>query len=349
MRRVNHQIRLAARPSGLPKASDWELTAELAPVSAPGEFVVAVEYLSIDPAMRRWIAPEAFYSDPLPIGAVMEAGAIGRVMASEHPGFAIGEHVYGGFGVQELAASDGTGVTKLDPSLAPLTAYLGALGIPGLTAYFGLLDVGRASDGDTVVVSGAAGGVGSVAGQIARIKGCHVIGIAGGPEKCRWIVDELGFDAAIDYKADDVESRLGELAPDGVDVFVDNVGGEILDAVLLHLARGARVVLSGGLSQYNTDQTRGPSNYLELLRVRGSMTGFITPDHTDRYPEALADLAGWLREGRLISREQIIEGGVRAFPDALLRLFAGENLGKLIVAVAPTRDPMPPACTREAS
>ena len=214
----------------------------------------------------------------------MEAGAIGRVIASEHPGFAVGEHVYGGFGVQEFARSDGTGVSKLDPSLGPLTAYLGALGIPGLTAYFGLLDVGRPSEGDTVVVSGAAGGVGSVAGQIARIKGCRVIGIAGGPEKCRWIVDELGFDAAIDYKAEDVAGRLAELAPDGVDVFFDNVGGEILDAVLTRLARGARVVLSGGLSQYNADQARGPSNYLQLLRARASMTGFITPDYADRYP-----------------------------------------------------------------
>jgi NADPH-dependent curcumin reductase CurA len=334
MRQLNHQIRLAARPSGLPKPSDWELTAEPVPVPGPGEFVVAVEYVSIDPAMRRWIATDAFYSEPVAIGDVMEAGAIGRVTGSKHPGFAVGEYVYGGFGVQEFARSDGAGVTKVDPGLAPLTAYLQALGIPGLTAYFGLLDVGRPREGDTVVVSAAAGGVGSVAGQIATIKGSRVIGIAGGPEKCRWIVDELGFGAAIDYKTEDIARALRELAPDGVDVFLDNVGGEILDAVLTHLARGARIVLSGGLSQYNTDQGRGPSNYLELLRTRSSMTGFITPDYADRYPDALAELAAWLRAGRLISSEQIIEGGVRAFPDALLKLFAGENLGKLIVAVA---------------
>jgi NADPH-dependent curcumin reductase len=334
MRQLNHQIRLAARPSGLPKPSDWELTTEPVPAPAHGEFVLAVEYVSIDPVMRRQIAPQAFLAESVAVGAVMDAGAIGRVTASEHPGFAIGDYVYGGFGVQEFARSDGTGVTKLDASLAPLTAYLGAVGIPGLTAYFGLLDVGRASAGDTVVVSGAAGGVGSAAGQIARIKGCRVIGIAGGPQKCRWLLDELGFDAAIDYKAEEVAGALEELAPDGVDVFFDNVGGEILDAVLNHLARGARVVLSGGLSQYNAEQNRGPSNYLELLKMRSSMTGFITPDYADRYPETVAELAGWLREGRLISREQIIEGGVRAFPDALLKLFAGENLGKLIVAVA---------------
>jgi NADPH-dependent curcumin reductase CurA len=330
MNQVNHQIRLAARPAGLPAASDWQLTAERVPVPGPGEFVVAVEYLSIDPAMRRWIASDALLS--VAIGDVMDAGAIARVTASAHPGFAVGEHVYGAFGVQEFAASDGTGVTKLDPSLAPLTAYLGALGVSGLTAYFGLLDVGRPSEGDTVVVSAAAGGVGSIAGQIARIKGCRVIGIAGGSEKYRWIVDELGFDAAIDYKTEDL-GRLDQLAPDGIDVFLDNVGGDILDAVLARLARGARVVLSGGLSQYNATKTRGPSNYLQLIAARASMTGFITPDYADRYPEARAELAGWLRDGRLLSREHVVEGGVRAFPDALRKLYAGENLGKLIVAV----------------
>ena len=330
----NHQILLAARPSGLPKASDWELRTVPIPAPEPGGFVVAVEYVSIDPAMRRWIAASPVGTTPVGIGTVMEAGAIGRVTASEHPGFAVGEHLYGAFGVQEYATSDGTGVTRLDPSLAPLTAYLGALGITGLTAYFGLLDVGRASAGDTVVVSAAAGAVGSVAGQIARIRGCRVIGIAGGPQKCRWITDALGFDAAVDYKADDVADRVKELAPAGVDVFLDNVGGEILDAVLLHLARGARVVLSGGLSQYNASETRGPSNYLQLLGARASMIGFLTPDYAERYPQARRELAGWLREGRLVSHEQIVAGGVRAFPDALLKLYAGENLGKLILAVA---------------
>ena len=337
----NHQILLAARPSGLPKASDWELRTVPVPVPEPGGFVVAVEYVSIDPAMRRWIASSPVGTAPVGIGTVMEAGAIGRVSASEHPGFAVGDHLYGAFGVQEYATSDGTGVTKLDPSLAPLTAYLGALGITGLTAYFGLLDVGRASAGDTVVVSAAAGAVGSVAGQIARIRGCRVIGIAGGPEKCRWITDALGFDAAVDYKADDVADRVKELAPEGVDVLLDNVGGEILDAVLLHLARGARVVLSGGLSQYNAAETRGPSNYLQLLGARASMIGFLTPDYAERYPEARRDLAGWLREGCLISREQIVAGGVRGFPDALLKLYAGENRGTLILAVAPVGESGP--------
>ena len=325
---TNHQIRLAARPSGIPKPSDWELTEEPVPEPAPGELVVANQYLSIDPIMRRWAAADG----PVGVGDVMEASVVGRVSASEHPGFAVGEHVYGGFGVQAFARSDGTGVTKLDPLLAPLTAYLAALGIPGLTAYFGL-DVGRPQPGDTVVVSGAAGGVGSVSGQLARIRGFRVIGIAGGPEKCRWLVDELGFDAAVDYKAKDVGGRLGELAPGGVGVFIDNVGGDVLDAVLLHLAVGARVVISGGLSQYNADRPSGPSNYLQLLWRRASMTGFLTPDYADRYPEARAELATLLRDGRLVSREQIVEGGVRAFPELLPMVFAGASTGKLILAL----------------
>jgi NADPH-dependent curcumin reductase CurA len=325
---TNRQIRLAARPSGIPKPSDWELTEAPVPEPAPGELVVENAYLSVDPIMRRWAAADG----PVGIGDVMEASVVGRVSASEHPGFAVGEHVYGGFGVQEFARSDGTGVTKLDPLLAPLTAYLAALGIPGLTAYFGL-DVGRPQPGDTVVVSGAAGGVGSVSGQLARIRGFRVIGIAGGPEKCRWIVDELGFDAAIDYKAEDVGGRLGELAPDGVGVFIDHVGGGVLDAALLHLARGARVVISGGLSQYNANRPSGPSNYLQLLWRRASMTGFLTPDYEDRYPEARAELAALLQDGRLISREQIVEGGVPAFPELLPMVFGGASTGKLILKI----------------
>ena len=333
MNPVNHQIRLAARPSGLPARSGWETTTEPVPVPGPGEFVVAVSYLSVDPAMLTWINAKSSFAEPVAIGAVMEAGAIGRVTASRHRGFAAGEHVYGGFGVQEFACSDGTGVTKLDPLLAPLPTYLGALGVTGLTAYFGLLDVGRIRAGDTVVVSGAAGAVGSVAGQIAKVKGCQVVGIAGGPDKCRWITGDLGFDAAIDYKAEDVGRALREHAPGGVDVFFDNVGGEILEAVLSRLARGARIVLSGGVSQYAAGQARGPANYLGLIGARASMTGFLTPDYSHRYQAARAELAGWLREDRLISREDIIEGGVRVFPDVLPKLFTGENIGKLILAV----------------
>jgi len=333
---INHQIRLAARPAGLPKASDWEHTTEPVPTPRPGEFVVAVSYLSLDPAMRGWMNASASYVEPVEIGAVMRAGAIGRVIASEHTAFAEGDYVHGTFGVQEYAVSDGRGVIGVDPSAAPLTTYLGALGLTGLTAYFGLLEVGRPSAGETVVVSGAAGAVGSIAGQIARLNRARAIGIAGGADKCRWLVDELGFDAAIDYKAQNVPAALREHAPDGVDVFFDNVGGEVLDAVLTRLARGARIVVCGGISQYNAQHPTGPANYLALIAARASMTGMLVLDYADRYAEATAELAGWLRDGRLISREQIVDGGVSAFPDALLQLFAGENTGKLVLAVAPS-------------
>jgi NADPH-dependent curcumin reductase len=334
MNSVNHQVRLAARPTGLPDASSWELTTEPVPAAESGEFVVEVSHLSIDPAMRGWMNDVRSYVPPVEIGAVMRALALGKVTASEHPEFATGDHVSGVFGVQEFARSDGSGVTKVDPSLAPLPTYLGALGISGITAYFGLLDVGRLKEGETVVVSGAAGSVGSVAGQIAKLKGCRVIGIAGGPEKCAWIVDELGFDAAIDYKSEDVRRALREHAPDRVDVFFDNVGGEVLDTVLTRLARGARIVISGGVSQYNARQVHGPSNYLALIAARGTMTGFVVFDYLRRYEEAITDLAGWLGEGKLVSREHIVEGGVQAFPETLLKLFAGENIGKLVLAVS---------------
>ncbi len=330
MSAVNHQIRLAARPAaGLPTESDWELTTEPVPDPAEGEFVVAVSHLSIDPAMRGWMNAAASYIAPVEVGDVMRAAGVGQISASRHPEFEVGDHVYGIFGVQKYGSSDGSGVFKVDPSLAPLPTYLGALGLTGLTAYFGLLDVGRLADGETVLVSGAAGAVGSVAGQIAKLKGCTVIGIAGGPEKCAWIRDELGFDVAIDYKSEDVRRALREHPR--IDVYFDNVGGEILDAALTRLARGARIVICGGISQYNAAQVRGPANYLALIAARGSMTGMVVFDYADRYQEGIARLAGWMREGKLIAREQVVGGGVRAFPDTLLKLFAGENTGKLVL------------------
>jgi NADPH-dependent curcumin reductase CurA len=331
---TNHQVRLAARPSGLPKPSDWDLVEESIPTPAAGECVVEISHVSLDPAMRGWMNAGASYIEPVEIGAVMRAGAVGRVSASEHPGFAVGDHVYGTFGVQEHALTDGKGVLKIDPSLAALPTYLGTLGMTGLTAYFGVLDVGKLQEGETLVVSGAAGAVGSVAGQIGKLKGARVIGIAGGQEKCRWLVEELGFDAAIDYKGEDVRRALREHAPKGVDVFFDNVGGEILDAVLTRLARGARIVICGAVSQYNaTEAVRGPSNYLSLLVFRASMTGMVVFDYAARYGEAMAEIAAWMREGKIISREDVVEGGVEAFHDTLLKLFAGENVGKLVLRV----------------
>jgi NADPH-dependent curcumin reductase CurA len=276
----------------------------------------------------------ASYIEPVEIGDVMRAATVGRVLTSEHSGFGPGDHVYGTFGVQEYALSDGKGVMKIDPSLAPPPTYLGTLGLSGLTAYFGLLEVGKLKEGDTVVVSGAAGAVGSAAGQIAKIKGARVVGVAGGETKCRWLTDELGFDAAIDYKAQDVRRALREAAPAGVDLYFDNVGGEILDAVLTRLARGARIVICGAVSQYNaTDGVRGPDNYLSLLVARASMTGMVIFDYAPRFAEAARELGAWLADGRLVSREDIVEGGVEAFPEALLKLFAGENIGKLVLHV----------------
>jgi NADPH-dependent curcumin reductase len=330
---TNHQVRLAARPAGLPRATDWSFTSEPVPDPGPGQFVVAISHVSIDPAMRGWMNAGASYIPPVEIGAVMRAGAVGRVTASEHPGFAVGDDVYGVFGVQEYAVSDGSGVIKIDTSLAGPAVYLGALGMPGLTAYFGLLDTGKLQAGETVVVSGAAGAVGSVVGQIAKIKGCRVIGIAGGPEKCRWLTEELGFDAALDYRAGNVRKALREHAPRGVDVYFDNVGGEILDDVLTCLARGARVVICGAISQYNETQVRGPANYMMLLVARASMTGMLVFDYADRYPEAVTELAGWYKAGRLVAREQVVHGDVGDFPAALLMLFDGVNTGKLVLAL----------------
>ncbi|MEU6546203.1 NADP-dependent oxidoreductase [Streptomyces sp. NPDC046859] len=331
---TNHQVRLAARPVGEPRPTDWEHTRE--PVGEPGdgEFLVQVLYLSIDPAMRGWMNAGRSYIRPVEIGEVMRAGAIGRVIASRHPGFAVGDHVSGSFGVQEYCVSDGRGVTAVDPAAAPLPTYLGALGMSGLTAYFGLVDIGRPEPGQTVVVSGAAGAVGSVAGQVAKALGCRVVGIAGGEEKCRLVVDEFGFDAAIDYRGEDIRKALRTHAPDGVDVYFDNVGGDVLDAVLPRLARGARVIVCGAVSQYNSTEPKGPANYLSLLVNRATMTGMVVFDYADRYAEGVAQLAAWRAEGRLTSLEDVATGGVAAFPDTLMRLFRGENRGKLVLQIA---------------
>jgi NADPH-dependent curcumin reductase CurA len=333
MPQTNRQVRLAARPSGLPRLADWQFTNEAVPAPGAGEFVTEISHLSIDPAMRGWMNAGASYVPPVEIGAVMRAGGIGRVIASNNDGFAVGDYVYGTFGVQEYAVSDGRGVLKLDLSLAEPTAYLGVLGMTGLTAYFGLLEVGRLKEGDTVVVSGAAGATGSVVGQIAKIKGCRVIGIAGGQEKCRLVTEEFGFDEAIDYRLPHLRRTLRELAPGGVNVYFDNVGGEILDDVLTCLARGARIVICGAVSQYNETQVRGPANYMMLLVARASMTGFLVFDFAGRYPEAMAELTGWYRAGRLVSRETLVTGGVEDFPETLLKLFEGANTGKLILAL----------------
>jgi NADPH-dependent curcumin reductase CurA len=330
---VNHQFRLAARPVGLPKPSDWNYAEE--PVREPGdgEVLVKIQYVSLDPAMRGWMNEGRSYIPPVAIGEVMRGFAAGEVIASNDPDVAVGQHVGGLLGVQEYAVANGKGVFKLDTSLAPLPVYLGALGMPGVTAYFGLLDIGQPKAGDTVVVSGAAGAVGGLVGQIAKLKDCRVVGIAGGPEKCRHLVEDLGFDAAIDYKAQDVPAALGEQCPNGIQIYFDNVGGDILDAALAHLARHARVVICGAISQYNNSGvTHGPANYLSLLVNHASMTGFVMSDYLDRYGEAVQEMAGWLASGKLVSREEVA-AGLENFPQVLLRLFHGENTGKLVLEV----------------
>ena len=330
---VNRQFRLAARPVGLPKGSDWSLVEE--PVREPGEgeFLIRIEYISLDPAMRGWMNEGKSYVPPVGIGEVMRAGGAGEVVASNHPGFPVGSKVSGLFGVQQYAMSNGKGVQRVDTALAPLPTYLGVLGMTGMTAYFGLLDVGAVKEGDTVVVSGAAGAVGTVVGQVAKIKGCRVVGIAGGAEKCRYLVEDLGFDAAIDYKSEDVRKALREHCPKGIDVYFDNVGGEILDIALSQLAMHARVVICGAISQYNaTEGVKGPANYLSLLVNRARMQGMVVFDYAARYGEAARDMGAWLAAGRLKSREDIVEG-FETFPDALLKLFRGENTGKLLLKI----------------
>jgi NADPH-dependent curcumin reductase len=331
---VNRQLRLAARPVGLPKPSDWEFTEQPVAEPADGEVLVKVLYLSLDPAMRGWMNEGRSYIAPVVLGDVMRALGVGVVIASKHPDFADGEHVTGLFGAQEYAVAPGGALQKVATTLAPLTAHLGALGMPGLTAYFGLLDIGKPVAGETVVVSGAAGAVGGVVGQVAKVKGARAVGIAGGPEKCRYVVEELGFDAAIDYKSQNVVAGLREHCPKGIDVYFDNVGGEILDAALACLARNARVVVCGAISQYNaTDAVKGPSNYLSLLVNRASMTGFVVFDYAARYQEGARELGQLLSAGKLHAREEVAEG-LEHFPDALLRLFRGENTGKLVLRVA---------------
>jgi NADPH-dependent curcumin reductase len=331
---VNDQCKLAARPVGIPQDSDWEYTSAPIPEPGEGEVLIEVRYLSLDPAMRGWMNDSRSYIPPVGIGEVMRALGAGEVIASNHPEVAVGDHVTGLLGVQKYATAHGGAVMKVDTSLAPLPVYLSTLGMTGMTAYFGLLDIGHPQEGETVVVSGAAGAVGGIVGQIAKLKGCRAVGIAGGEEKCRYVVEELGFDACIDYKAEDLQAALGKHCPKGINIYFDNVGGEILDAALAHLARHARVIICGAISQYNaTEAVQGPSNYLSLLVNHASMTGFVVSDYGARFLEGATEMAQWLSEGKLVSREDVAEG-FENFHDTLLRLFRGENTGKLVLKVS---------------
>ena len=335
----NHQIRLAARPKGLPTRADWNFTTE--PVMEPDEGGVLVKTLSLslDPAMRGWMNEGKSYIAPVGLGEVMRAGGIGEVIASKNPAFQVGDTVSCTPGVQEyflVPAADikRSGLSRIDLTLGTRNQWLNVLGMPGMTANFGLLDVGQPQPGETVVVSGAAGAVGQTVGQLAKIRGCRVVGIAGGPAKCTWVVNELGFDACIDYKAGNLKDGLKEHCPKGVDIYFDNVGGEILDTVLTRINRKARIVICGAISQYNnTTPIRGPANYLSLLVNRARMEGIVVFDNIDRFGIAVAELGTYLKDGRMKSREDVVIG-LDTFPETLLKLFNGENFGKLVLQVS---------------
>jgi NADPH-dependent curcumin reductase CurA len=317
----------------MPGRECWDITEEPPRQPEEGEALVKVLMLSLDPAMRGWMNDVPSYIPPVGIGEVMRAIGVGQVVASRHPNLAEGDYVTGLFGIQEYATLPGEALTPVDHEMAPLATYLNVLGLPGMTAYFGLLDIGKPEPGETVVVSGAAGAVGATVGQIAKLKGCRVVGIAGGPEKCQMLIDDFGFDAAIDYKNDELLPALREKCPERVHVYFDNVGGEVLDAVLARLARKARVVICGAVSQYNESSMRGPSNYMALLVRRARMEGFVVFDYADRYAEAAREMAGWMAEGKLKGSEDVVPG-IETFPETLCKLFRGENTGKLILEVA---------------
>ncbi|NYE60998.1 hypothetical protein FHW58_002150 [Duganella sp. 1224] len=335
---TNLQFRLAARPVGMVKDSDWQQVEEPLRALADGEVRIKVLYLSLDPAMRGWMNEGKSYIRPVNIGEVMRAGGVGIVTESKSARFAVGDYVQGGTGVQRYWTGPGddkhAAFHKVDPKLAPLTTYLNTLGMPGMTAYFGLIESGQPKAGDTVVVSGAAGAVGQTVGQVAKQLGCRVVGIAGGQEKCDFVVNELGFDACIDYKNASVKDGLKQHCPQGVDVYFDNVGGDILDTVLTRINMKARIVICGAISQYNnTTAVKGPSNYLSLLVNRARMEGIVVFDYADRYPIGVAALAGWMKDGKIKSKEDVVQG-LENFPSALNMLFEGKNFGKLVLQVA---------------
>ena len=338
--RSNTRIRLASRPVGNPQPENLTIETVPVPVLEAGQVLVKTQYVSLDPAMRGWMNEGKSYIPPIQIGEVFRAGAAGQIIESIHPDYSVGDYVTGNWGVQQFGVLTGPSdrgrgdtILKVDTSIAPLETYMATLGMPGMTAYFGLLDTGKPQPGETVVVSGAAGAVGSVVGQIAKLKGCLVVGIAGDQEKCDYCVNELGFDACINYKTEDVRKALRAACPDGVDVYFDNVGGDILDIVLTQIRRRARIVICGAISQYNnTTPVKGPSNYLSLLTNRARMEGIVVFDNAANYGTAAREMAGWIQEGKLGSRVQI-EHGIENFLTALMMLFTGKNFGKLLLQV----------------
>ena len=333
---LNRQFLLAARPQGMVKESDFEYRETPIPQIGSGEMLVRTNYISLDPSMRGQMENRADYVAPLAVGDVMRAGGTGIVVKSNHPDFPAGAPVYGTFGMQDYVVSDGASppLRRYDATLTPQEA-LGVLGTTGMTAYFGLLNLGEPKAGDTVVISGAAGATGSIAGQIAKLKGCTVIGMAGSNDKCQWLVDDLGFDAAINYKTQDVGRSLDALCPTGINLYFDNVGGEILDLCLERIAMNARVIICGGISRYNaTAPVPGPKNYFNLVFRRARMEGFIVLDYINQFPAAIAEMKRWMEAGQLKQSTTVIDG-FEQLPRALIQLFEGVNIGKMMVNTNP--------------
>jgi len=326
----NKIVKLAARPSGFPSENTWTYDLEDIREINDGEVLLKNLYISLDPAMRGWLNETRSYIPAVQIGEVMRAGTIGEVIESKNTNFNKGDILSGWGGVQQYSISDGKGYFNVPSSKIPLPTYIGTLGMPGMTAYFGILEVGNIKEGDTVLVSAAAGAVGSIVGQIAKIKGCKVVGIAGGKEKCDYVINELGFDGCIDYKNESVKRGIKRECQDGIDVYFDNVGGEILDAALVFLRMGARIVICGAISQYNEMTAKGPNNYLSLLVNRATMKGMVVLDFVKKYPLANKEMTKWILDGTLKSKEDVYEG-IENFYEVFKKLFNGNKKGKLIL------------------
>ena len=334
MSSVNRQFVLASRPTGIPEESNFNLIETPIPALKDGEFLARAMYISVDPYMRGRISQAKSYAAGVEIGGVMVAGGVARVVESKNPNFAVGDIVDPYMGWQEYVVSNGRGLRKLNPAIAPVSTALGVLGTTGLTAYFGLLDICNPKAGETVVVSGAAGAVGSIVGQIAKLKGCKTVGIAGGDDKVEWILKDCGYDAAFNYKTTaNYGAKLKELCPNGIDIYFDNVGGTITDAVFMQINTAARLSICGQISQYNNAKPEmGPRLLGMLIVARAKVQGFLVTDYMPRFVEGLTEMSSWLRDGKLKYREDIVDG-FENLPKAFIGLFHGENTGKRIVKV----------------
>jgi NADPH-dependent curcumin reductase CurA len=334
MKESNTQVLFRSRPEGMPSQSNFEIVQSTVPKAGDGQVLRRTIYLSLDPYMRGRMSTMKSYAEPATLGEPMVGSTISEVIESNNPRYRAGDFVLGFDGWQEYAVSDGKGLRKLDPAEAPISYAVGVLGMPGLTAYVGLLDIGRPKEGETVVVSAAAGAVGSIAGQIAKIKGCRVVGTAGTDEKCAFVVKDLGFDACINYKTEELSEALKAACPGGIDIYFDNVGGPVLQAVLKRINVHARIPLIGLISQYNDSKPSPGPNLGSVLSNRALIQGMIIFDHVDRMPAFLKDMSQWLREGKVRYREDVVQGLENA-PRAFIGLLQGENIGKRVVQVGP--------------